>query len=194
MSSLAYHIFSPTTHGNLVVGSSVSHFCTWFEVCYKQTTTLNTICEWNFVLHHRPTKWINKKLKKVHISMPYQSFRATLYVTYNPSFKILNILNQLRNDGSFCETMKPSSNLPKCRCFVFFNFFDKYPNCPSISSCVWPLGRSPLVYFRKHMREKDIFLICYWSNGILLTYFKYILNIYTKYSQNGLLALYLHLN
>jgi hypothetical protein len=38
--------------------------------------TLNIIYGWNFVLQHKPTIWINKKSKKMHISMPYWSFKA----------------------------------------------------------------------------------------------------------------------
>jgi hypothetical protein len=42
-----------------------------------------------------------KKIKQMHISVPYQSFKTILQTTYNPGFKIWNLLDQLQNEGSF---------------------------------------------------------------------------------------------
>jgi hypothetical protein len=91
----------------------------WRSIC----GTLNTIYEWNFVLHHRSTKWINKKSKKVHTSMPYQSLRAIFYIVYNPSFKISTILNQLQNEGSFLWNHENLHQIYQNVVVLFFSIF-----------------------------------------------------------------------
>jgi hypothetical protein len=51
------------------------------------------------------------------------------------------------------------------------------------------LGNSLFVYFKNHLKQKDIFNML-WNNDIFLAYFRFILNIFLKYFQNELSAPY----
>jgi len=59
--------------------------------------------------------------------MPYQSFRAILYVTYDPSSKISTLLNQLQNEGSFLWNHENLHQIYQNVIVFFFQFIWQIP-------------------------------------------------------------------
>jgi hypothetical protein len=83
-----------------------------------------------------------------NISQPYESTKslkrcilACPIEVSRPSFKILNLLNQLWNERLFMRNLVVfNENLHQIHqnvIVLFFNSLEKYPKHPSIYSCVW---------------------------------------------------------